>query len=48
MWLTPKSVGGAELTLGGIDSTKYSSALTYIPVDPASNVSLHVDLAARR
>ncbi|KAG9083314.1 hypothetical protein FRC06_004595, partial [Ceratobasidium sp. 370] len=34
MWLTPQSVGGAELTLGGIDNTKFSGALTYIPVDP--------------
>ncbi|KAG8698708.1 hypothetical protein FRC09_007075 [Ceratobasidium sp. 395] len=36
MWLTPQSVGGAELTLGGIDNTKFSGALTYIPVDPTT------------
>ncbi|KAG8707791.1 hypothetical protein FRC08_000283 [Ceratobasidium sp. 394] len=33
MWLTPRSVGGAELTLGGFDNTKFCGALTYIPVD---------------
>ncbi|CEL61602.1 Pepsin II-1 OS=Oryctolagus cuniculus PE=2 SV=1 [Rhizoctonia solani AG-1 IB] len=36
MWLTPKSVGGAELTLGGIDNSKFSGPITYIPVDPAT------------
>ncbi|ELU36268.1 Asp domain-containing protein [Rhizoctonia solani AG-1 IA] len=36
MWLTPKSVGGAELTLGGIDNSKFSGPVTYIPVDPAT------------
>jgi hypothetical protein len=38
MWLTPKSVGGAELTLGGIDNSKFSGPITYIPVDPATQV----------
>ncbi|CUA67158.1 hypothetical protein RSOLAG22IIIB_13277 [Rhizoctonia solani] len=36
MWLTPRSVGGAELTLGGIDNSKVSGSITYIPVDPAT------------
>jgi hypothetical protein len=45
MWLTPRSVGDAELTLGGFDSTKYSGALTYIPIDPSTNVSLYINLA---
>lgn len=46
MWLTPKSVGGAELTLGGIDNTKFSSPITYIPVDPETQVeltSIHIE-----
>ncbi|QRV89151.1 aspartyl protease [Ceratobasidium sp. AG-Ba] len=34
MWLTPKSVGGAELTLGGIDNTKFCGPVTYIPIGP--------------
>ncbi|EGN93915.1 hypothetical protein SERLA73DRAFT_189038 [Serpula lacrymans var. lacrymans S7.3] len=29
MYLTAQSVGGAELTLGGIDTSKYSGSLTY-------------------
>jgi hypothetical protein len=29
LYLTPKSVGNAELTIGGIDSSKYQGSLTY-------------------
>jgi hypothetical protein len=29
LYLTPKSVGNAELTIGGIDTTKYKGSLTY-------------------
>jgi len=31
-YLTPKSVGNAELTIGGIDPTKYTGDLTYAPL----------------
>lgn len=30
--LTPNTVGGAELTLGGIDNTKVTNPITYVPV----------------
>ena len=32
-YLTPQSVGNAELTLGGIDHTKYKGDLTYISIE---------------
>lgn len=32
MYLTPKSVGDAELTLGGTDTSKYTGAINYIPL----------------
>ncbi|KAH9926499.1 acid protease [Fomitopsis serialis] len=32
LYLTPKSVGNAELTIGGIDPTKYTGDLTYAPL----------------
>ncbi|KAF4620730.1 hypothetical protein D9613_001014 [Agrocybe pediades] len=37
MYLTPKSVGNAELTLGGIDSSKFTGELIYgsVPPDPS-------------
>ncbi|KAF4621422.1 hypothetical protein D9613_001022 [Agrocybe pediades] len=37
MYLTPKSVGNAELTLGGIDSSKFTGELIYgsLPPDPS-------------
>ncbi|KAI0084066.1 acid protease [Irpex rosettiformis] len=35
LFLTPKSVGNAELTLGGIDNSKFTGSITFIPlVDP--------------
>lgn len=37
MALTPNAIGGAELTLGGVDSTKFTKALTYIPVVQSSS-----------
>jgi hypothetical protein len=30
--MTPKSVGGAQLTLGGTDPSKYSGSINYLPV----------------
>ncbi|KAI0092930.1 acid protease [Irpex rosettiformis] len=31
-YLTPKSVGNAELTLGGIDTSKFKGNITYVPL----------------
>ncbi|KAF9818494.1 hypothetical protein IEO21_02732 [Rhodonia placenta] len=39
MYLTPKSVGNAELTIGGIDDSKYSGDLTYSPLPGGSEGS---------
>jgi hypothetical protein len=33
LFLTPKSIGGAQLTLGGVDSTKYTGRINYVPID---------------
>jgi hypothetical protein len=32
LFLTPDKVGGAELTLGGIDTSKFSGTPTFLPV----------------
>jgi len=37
LFLTPESVGNAELTLGGVDSTKFSGTPTFIPVTGAGS-----------
>jgi hypothetical protein len=34
LYLTPQSVGQAEVSLGGVDSSKLTSAINYIPVYP--------------
>ncbi|KAF7318309.1 Acid protease [Mycena chlorophos] len=31
LYITPEAVGGAELTIGGIDETKFNGSLTYAP-----------------
>jgi hypothetical protein len=33
LYLTPKSIGGAQLTIGGIDSTKFTGKINYLPID---------------
>lgn len=35
--LLPNGVSGSELTLGGIDTTKFTKALTYVPVISGSS-----------
>ncbi|KAJ7755367.1 acid protease [Mycena maculata] len=42
LYVTPKAVGNAELTIGGIDTTKFKGALTYasIPADAGDTWSL--------
>ncbi|KZT73397.1 acid protease [Daedalea quercina L-15889] len=37
LYLTPKSVGDAELTIGGIDSSKYMGDLTYVSIMPPTS-----------
>jgi len=37
LFLTPKSVGSAELTLGGIDTSKFSGTPTFVPVTGAGS-----------
>ncbi|KAL7785708.1 aspartic peptidase domain-containing protein [Trichoderma afarasin] len=36
LYLTPQSVGHAEISLGGVDSSKLVSEINYIPVFPAT------------
>ncbi|TFK68659.1 acid protease [Pluteus cervinus] len=36
LYITPQSVGGAELTLGGVDNSKFSGNLTYAALPPRS------------
>jgi hypothetical protein len=36
LFLTPNAVGHAELTLGGVDDTKFNGSLTFI-TQPSSN-----------
>ncbi|KAM0258943.1 hypothetical protein ACHAQJ_003599 [Trichoderma viride] len=36
LYLTPQSVGHAEVSLGGVDSSKLTSAINYIPVYPTT------------
>jgi hypothetical protein len=36
MYMTPKAVGDAELTLGGTDPSKYSGDINYVPVNSSS------------
>ncbi|KAL6692394.1 aspartic peptidase domain-containing protein [Trichoderma pleuroticola] len=36
-YLTPQSVGHAEISLGGVDSSKLTSEINYIPVFPATD-----------
>lgn len=36
LYLSPKSVGNAEMTIGGTDKARYSGNITYIPVDSSS------------
>lgn len=35
-YLTPKRVGGAELTLGGIDHSKFRGSMTFAPLSDNS------------
>ncbi|KAH9926504.1 acid protease [Fomitopsis serialis] len=46
LYLSPKSVGNAELTIGGIDSSKYTGDLTYVPISPTSDGSWELDSPA--
>ena len=46
MYLTPKSVGNAELTIGGIDSSKYTGDLVYSPMSQAGYGNWVLDSSA--
>jgi len=46
LYLSSKSVGNAELTIGGIDSSKYTGDLTYVPISPTSDGSWELDSPA--
>lgn len=46
MYLSPKSVGNAELTIGSIDSSKYTGDLVYSPMSPESDGDWALDSSA--
>ncbi|KZT73382.1 acid protease [Daedalea quercina L-15889] len=46
LYLTPKSVGNAELTIGGIDSSKYTGNLIYSPISPEGSGLWELDSPA--